>query len=254
MSSRPVSSHWRGSWCWPLALAGLASTTTGCGKSAEAPSQDSTAAQRADAPLPPPAYECRAAGRSARPPHRIVHRRSRPDGGAPRRPRRGHRQSDLLLRRQRNAARRRLRDGRGFRGLPEQEAQDQARDQGQRGLRAAAARPDGRGADRGQGRSGRGPGHRPAGAPGDGRLLRPARTNVSEVVVSRPGRAGDRHRRRPLRQGRLRTPGQQRLEGSRRSEREARGEGARRRSSSAKSRGTSRTTTCSRWPTPASSR
>ena len=40
-------------------------------------------------------------------------------------------------------------------------------DQGQRGLPAAAARPDGRGVDRRPGRRGGGPGHRPAGAPGD---------------------------------------------------------------------------------------
>ena len=42
-----------------LAVVGLASTTTGCGKPADAPSQTTaaTGADAADAPLPPPAYE-----------------------------------------------------------------------------------------------------------------------------------------------------------------------------------------------------
>ena len=56
MTRRPVSSHWRRILS-VVALAGLASTTTGCGKSAEAPSQDSTAAQGADAPLPQPGFD-----------------------------------------------------------------------------------------------------------------------------------------------------------------------------------------------------
>ena len=57
MSSRPETSHWR-NLLSAFALAGLACSTTGCDKSAEVPSQTSTAAQEgADAPLSLPAYE-----------------------------------------------------------------------------------------------------------------------------------------------------------------------------------------------------
>ena len=172
-----------------LAVACLAATTTGCGKPADAPAPTSAGrCRRRGRAAAAAGLRVRAAGRGARAPRRAVHRRSGPDGGAPHHPRRGRRQPDLLLRGQGHAARRRLRDGRGLRGLPEQEAQDQARDQGQRGLRAAAARPDGHGADPGQGRPGRGPGHRPAGAPGDRRLQR-SRPHERQRSGRRPARA-----------------------------------------------------------------
>ena len=127
---------------------------------------------------------CRRRVRDARP--QAVHRRPRRDDQATTDPRRRHIQPDLLLRRPGRAARRRLRDGELFED--ELNKIRPARHQGPRGLHAAAARPLLR----------RWPTARSIGGRADddyGRnsqtrvdFTNPTRTNVSEMLVTGPGR------------------------------------------------------------------
>ena len=176
-----------------------------------------------------------------------VQRGLRPDGGPPADPRGGAPQPDLLLRGQGSAARRRLRDGTGLRGPPEQEAPDEERGEGPRLLRADAARPAGEGADTGPDRPRDRPGRRPAGAAGDRGLLRSHPHERERGGRDRPRRPRDRLGRRPVREGRLRAQGQQRLGEPGRAQRGARRRGQASRGDPRGSRGTSRTTTSWRW-------
>ena len=191
----------------------------------------------------------RAPGERARAPLRAAHRRLRRDGEAPVHPRGHHLQPHVLLRGQGRAARCRLRAGSGVRAADQQEAQDHERDEDQRRLRADATRPAGPGAGGRQGRLRGGAGRRPAGAAGDRGLQQSHPHQRQRGGRDRSGRAGDRLGRRPVREGRPRPQGQQRLAQPGRAEREPEGEGPAGGRRSGRSRGTSRTTTCSRWPT-----
>ena len=86
-------------------------------------------------------------------------------------------------------------------------------------------RPAGPGADGGQGRLRGGPGHHPAGAAGDRGLHQSLPHQRQRGGRDRPGRTGDRLGRRPVREGRPRPQGQQRLAEPGRAEREPEGEG-----------------------------
>ena len=227
MSSTPIFRSSR-TWLAAIAIAGLASAVGACGTSTpKAPDETAqkvaapaaaTPASDENAPLPPPAYETGL-------PESVRAVLSTPftgdfdaDDQAAAHPRGRHVQPHVLLRRQGRAARRGVRVRQGLRGPAEQEAQD-GQHQGQRRLRADAARRAGFGAHRRQGRPRDRPGHRQAGAAGARGLHQPHAHERERGGGDRPRRPGDRLGRRPVRAGGLRAQGQQLLREPRRAER-----------------------------------
>ena len=213
MMSR-LGSHPSRAWLGAFALVSLAYVAGGCGRDRrkprptppQRPTRRPTPTRR-HCPRPRTRPRCR---RPCGPDVHAVHRRPRPDGGAPFDPRGGHLQPHLLLRGQRRAAGMPTRWGRPSRSTSTRSSRRRTRPRSRR-LRAAAPRHAGGGVDGRQGRPRGGPGHHPAGAAGDRGLHQTHPHEHQRGGRDRPGLAGDRLGRRSVRQGRLRPQGQRPL-------------------------------------------